>query len=81
MSMKTVLRSCLLSGILLLSYGLSIAQDRVVSGNVSSSADGNPIPGVNVVIKGTTTGTITDLEGEYKLTIPSGNVLSFSYAF
>jgi TonB-linked SusC/RagA family outer membrane protein len=79
MSMKTVLRSCLLSGILLLSYGLSIAQDRVVSGNVSSSADGNPIPGVNVVIKGTTTGTTTDFEGNYKVAVPDNAVLVFSF--
>ena len=65
--MKTVLRSCLLSGILLLSYGLSIAQDTVVSGKVLSSADGNPVPGVNVIVKGTSTGTTTDFDGNYKL--------------
>ncbi len=44
---------------------------RVVQGKVLSAEDDTPIPGVNVVIKGTTTGTVTDMSGHYKLTITS----------
>ena len=43
----------------------SYAQERVVSGKVTSQDDGSPIPGVNVLVKGTTTGTATDAEGKY----------------
>lgn len=48
------------------------AQDRTVSGQVSSSEDDSTLPGVTVVLKGTTTGTTTDLDGNYKLSVPSG---------
>jgi TonB-linked SusC/RagA family outer membrane protein len=56
------------------------AQDRVISGKVSSTEDGSALPGVNVVVKGTTTGTVTDSEGNYRLTVPpSGSSLIFSF--
>ncbi|MBX2899744.1 MAG: SusC/RagA family TonB-linked outer membrane protein [Cyclobacteriaceae bacterium] len=56
------------------------AQERVVSGKVSSSEDGSALPGVNVVLKGTTNGTVTDANGNYRLTVPaSGGTLSFSF--
>jgi hypothetical protein len=56
------------------------AQERVVSGKVTSSDDGTALPGVNVILKGTTNGTVTDAEGMYKLTIPSGEgTLLFSF--
>jgi TonB family protein len=51
-----------------------------ISGVVTSAEDGNPLPGVNVVLKGTTIGTITDVEGKFKLdsaTIASTLVYSF----
>lgn len=41
---------------------------HMIKGTVSLAEDGTPLPGVNIVIKGTTTGTITDLEGNYQLT-------------
>ncbi len=54
------------------------AQDGTVSGVVSSEAEG-PLPGVNVLVKGTTTGTVTDLEGNYRLSVPEGtDTLVFS---
>ena len=37
---------------------MAFAQDRAVSGKVTSAEDGSPIPGVNIVVKGTTTGTL-----------------------
>jgi len=65
------------------SFGFAIslwAQDRVVTGKVTSSDDGSPLPGVNVVLKGTTNGTVTDVEGAYKLTVPSeGGSLVYSF--
>jgi TonB-dependent SusC/RagA subfamily outer membrane receptor len=56
------------------------AQDRVVSGSVTSVEDGSALPGVNVVLKGTTNGTVTDANGSYRLTVPaSGGSLVFSF--
>ncbi len=56
------------------------AQDRVVTGKVTSADDASSLPGVNVVVKGTTNGTVTDAEGNYKITVPaSGGFLSFSF--
>lgn len=63
---------------LLSSFGFAI--DRTISGQVTSIEDGTPIPGVNIVLKGTTTGTITNHLGKYEITIPdSGKVLIFSF--
>ena len=54
------------------------AQSRTVSGKVTGADDGEPIPGVNVLLKGTGTGASTDIEGNYKLTVPEeGGVLVF----
>ncbi len=56
-----------------------IAQQKVVVGVVTDEA-GNPIPGVTVVIVGTTNGTITDVNGKYSLSnIPDGAVLRYSF--
>jgi TonB-linked SusC/RagA family outer membrane protein len=56
------------------------AQERTVSGRVTSTEDGTALPGVNVVVKGTTTGTVTDADGNYKLSVPqSGGELIFSF--
>jgi TonB-linked SusC/RagA family outer membrane protein len=51
-----------------------------VKGVVTSQDDGSKVPGVNVIIKGTTIGTTTDAEGQYSLMVPSENaVLVFSF--
>jgi TonB-linked SusC/RagA family outer membrane protein len=56
------------------------AQERVVTGKVSATEDGSALPGVNVVLRGTTNGTVTDSNGSYKLNIPSrGGSLVFSF--
>ena len=56
------------------------AQERMVSGKVTSPEDGSTLPGVNVVLKGTTNGTVTDSEGNYKLSVPSSEgTLLFSF--
>jgi TonB-linked SusC/RagA family outer membrane protein len=56
------------------------AQDRTVSGRVTSAEDGSTLPGVSVVLKGTAIGTQTDGDGRYSLSIPSaGGTLTFSF--
>jgi len=56
------------------------AQERVVSGKVSAEEDGSTLPGVNVVLKGTTNGTVTDIDGNYRLNVPAaGGTLVFSF--
>tara|TARA_R110002012_G_scaffold321471_2_gene549413 strand:- start:48091 stop:51270 length:3180 start_codon:yes stop_codon:yes gene_type:complete len=66
----------MLSFFLIASY--SWAQDRTVSGTVVDE-DG-PLPGVNVIVKGTTIGTTTDLDGNYKLSVSSdAEALLFTY--
>ncbi len=56
------------------------AQDREIKGTVISSDDGQPIPGVQVLVKGTSTGTITDLDGNYTIKVPeSATTLVFRF--
>ncbi|MEM6841969.1 MAG: TonB-dependent receptor [Bacteroidota bacterium] len=52
--------------------GAALAQEKTVSGTVTSDAEG-ALPGVNVLVKGTSSGTVTDLDGNYRLTLPEGN--------
>ncbi|NBC83141.1 MAG: SusC/RagA family TonB-linked outer membrane protein [Bacteroidetes bacterium] len=65
--------------LLLLGSSFLIAQETV-TGVVTSAEDGEPIPGVSVVVDGTTIGTITDIQGEYSITVPSDTAsLRFSF--
>lgn len=55
------------------------AQDKIVKGVVTST-DGETLPGVNVVVKGTSVGAITDMNGAYSVSVPAGNnVLVFTF--
>ena len=58
---------------------VALAQNVKVSGTVIAKDDGFPLPGVAVVVKGTLTGTQTDLDGLYELSVPAGSTLVFSY--
>jgi len=59
---------------------VAFAQSREVSGKVTAASDGYGIPGANVVVKGTTQGTITDIDGSYRLSVPDGyNTIVFSF--
>jgi TonB-linked SusC/RagA family outer membrane protein len=70
----------LLVFILALSILSGIAQTRVLTGKVTSLEDGLPIPGVSIAVKGTTTGTITDMNGIYSITVPqTAKTLVFSF--
>lgn len=64
----------------LMAFSLSsFAQQKSVSGVVTDSGNA-PIPGVTIVVKGTTVGTITDMDGKYSLMIPSSaQTIIFSY--
>ncbi|MCK3683248.1 TonB-dependent receptor [Maribellus sp. YY47] len=62
-------------------FGVStlFAQTKQISGKVTSTQDGLPIPGVSVVVKGTTNGTTTNIDGEFTLTVPEKETLVFSF--
>ncbi|OBX26899.1 TonB-linked SusC/RagA family outer membrane protein [Gelidibacter algens] len=62
----------------LFSYTVSQAQESTVTGTVTSAEDNLPIPGVNVLVKGTNRGTSTDFDGNYSLQVAKGEVLEFS---
>ncbi|MEQ8811224.1 MAG: mucoidy inhibitor MuiA family protein, partial [Imperialibacter sp.] len=62
------------------SYGVASGSIRSVSGVVTDQEVGDALPGVNVVVQGTTIGTVTDLSGRYSLTLPNNaTVLEFSF--
>ena len=63
--------------LLFLTFNFTFAQ-RTISGNVSDE-EGVPLPGVNVVIKGTDTGTSTDFDGNYSISVSDSDVITFSY--
>jgi CarboxypepD_reg-like domain len=64
----------------IVSLGFLVAQERTITGTVTAAADGSGIPGVNVILKGTTKGAITDTKGQYSLTVPAkGGTLVFSF--
>ncbi len=59
---------------------MAVAQQRTITGRVVSSEDQSPLPGVNILVKGTTNGTITDADGKYTLNVANASdVLVFSY--
>ncbi|GAA4831939.1 SusC/RagA family TonB-linked outer membrane protein [Algivirga pacifica] len=66
-----------LIGAMLITFG-AWAQDRVVSGQVKE-VSGAPLPGVNIRIDGTSTGTTTDFDGKFTLKVGDDAVLVFSY--
>lgn len=75
------MKKILLLGLsLFLVSAMAFAQGRKVTGTVTSGEDGLPIPGATVLVKGTTVGTATDLDGQFSLTVPAdGKVLVFSF--
>jgi len=73
--MKRVLVLCIL---IIIFLGQIFAQVKITGQIIDES--GLPLPGVNVIIKGTTTGTVTDLDGNYSLSdVPSDAILVFSF--
>ena len=68
----------MLTPFLVLCMTFSFAQEKTISGNVVDS-NGVPLPGVSVIIVGTTTGTQTDFDGNYSISASQGQVLRYSY--
>ncbi len=62
----------------LMMFSLDLLAQVTVSGVVTDE-DGNTLPGVNVFEKGTTNGTITDIDGKYRLNVQSGATVTFTY--
>lgn len=55
------------------------AQDVDVTGKVTSTEDGSPLPGVSITVKGTTKGTTTNVDGVYKISVPANSVLQATF--
>ncbi len=75
------MRKILLLGLMLfLVNAVAFSQGRVITGTVTSTEDGLGVPGATVLVKGTTIGTATDIDGKYSINVPSGsNVLVFTF--
>jgi Ca-activated chloride channel family protein len=70
----------ILAALIILSSGFIAPEPRTITGIVTSASDGSALPGVTVILKGTTTATSTDYSGAYKITVPSsGGILIFSF--
>ena len=67
----------ILTLLLALVVQISFAQTKTISGTVSDSS--GPLPGVSVIVKGTTSGAETDFDGNYTLNAKEGDVLTFRY--
>ncbi len=80
MTMRKLYKKMSLTALLaLLVASIALGQERVVSGTVSDET-GAPMPGVNVLVKGTNSGTATDANGQYRLSVNSDQaVLVFSF--
>ncbi len=69
----------LLMLILALVTQVTFAQNDIISGTVTDAENGDPLPGVNVTIKGTNIGASTDFDGKYKIKAQKGQILIFSF--
>ncbi|WP_082026726.1 SusC/RagA family TonB-linked outer membrane protein [Flammeovirga sp. OC4] len=71
----------MLLSMFMLTTGALYAQERTVTGTVTDASDNSPLPGVNVLIKGTSLGAVTDFDGNFSVAIPSpeNNTLTFSF--
>jgi TonB-dependent starch-binding outer membrane protein SusC len=58
---------------------VALAQERVVTGKVTAGDDGSAIPGVNILEKGTSNGTVSDTEGNYRINVSQNATLVFSF--
>src|SRR6186713_1418314 len=68
------------AAMILFSLGFAPPQSRTITGKVTSAEDGNGMPGINVLVKGTKNGTVTDAQGNYSVTVSAhGGTLIFSF--
>lgn len=73
------MRFCITLTLLLFLSLHTIAQERTITGTLTAAEDGEPMAGVNIVIKGTTKGTVTDIDGWYSIKVEVGQTLVFSF--
>src|SRR5512137_1900753 len=66
-------------GLMLVLTTLAYSQERLITGTVTSGEDGSPLPGASVVVKGTITGTTTDMDGKFSLSVPENSILLISF--
>lgn len=78
MSIKRVNLKLLLFSFFLSAMSFAFGQDKTVSGKIADPA-GDPLPGVNIIVKGTTRGVVSDMNGMYQISAQPGSTLSFSY--
>ena len=76
MKFKTKLAAVVM---LFISLAIFAQESFTVTGSVVSAGDNFPIPGVNVIIVGSSTGTSTDFDGNYQIQVKNGDILQFSY--
>src|SRR5688572_18641186 len=76
--MKIYLQWSKILFLLLLTTGLALAQSTV-KGKVTDARTGEGVAGANVIVKGTTQGTITDANGDFSLDVPANSTLQFSF--
>lgn len=72
------IRKILVTALLAWTMGVAWAQDVAVHGRVVDNA-GQPLPGVNIVVDGTTIGTVTDMDGNYTISAPRGASLVYTF--
>lgn len=79
-SLSKAVRCFLFTFILFTFSTLNIFADKIISGVITASSDKSAIPGVSVILKGTTNGCISDLNGKYEIAVPdSGAILIFQF--
>ncbi|HPW27682.1 MAG TPA: carboxypeptidase-like regulatory domain-containing protein, partial [Tenuifilaceae bacterium] len=69
-----------LAGLLLVGITMAQAQTVRITGTVTSSEDGMPMPGVSVIVPGTTIGASTNIDGKYEINVPT-TAASLSFSF
>ena len=67
-----------LTSLLLMVCSLGFSQNTTVKGVVKDASNGEAVPGASVFVIGTTIGTVTDIDGNYSISVPDNSVLSFS---
>lgn len=77
-SLITMISKFLMVGVLTLGVAMNAHAQRVVSGTVTASDDGEPLVGVSIVIAGTATGATTNIDGEYQIEASDSDQLVFS---
>ena len=66
-------------GLVVMAVSVSVFAQTTVSGRLTAEETGDPLIGATVLVKGTSNGTITDLNGDFSLSAPSGATLIISY--